>query len=155
MDVKFWSSLITYPGLWDLWDIIIIFIIITVIIMIILKLLHQDPVSWLLVEWSMLYFFVLHFVPFVICVCIAPFSRTFSRDMYRAFTKSFPSLMVSNYSSYSFPFIPLFFRSSLSLLSKPVEVFLCVSTLCSSLPGHFVLSVISHFYNVPRPSQMC
>ena len=51
--------------------------------------------------------------------------------------------------------IPLFFKSSLSLLPKPVGVFLCVSTLCFSLPGHNALSVISHSYNVPRPSQMC
>jgi len=82
----------------------IIFITITVIITIIINLSHQDPASWLLIKWSLLYYFVLRLVPFVICVCIASFSRTSSTGMFRGFAKSFPSLLVSNYTSYFFPF---------------------------------------------------
>jgi hypothetical protein len=101
--------------------------------MVIIKLSHQDPASWLIIKWSLLYYFVLHLVPFAICVCIASFSRASSTDMFRGFAKSFPSLLVSNYTSYFFPFNSSFLHIFFILLPKPFGVFLCVSTLCSGL----------------------
>lgn len=50
---------------------------------------------------------------------------TFSTGRCTSFTKSFPSLMVSSYSSHFFPFHSLFLQNHISILPKS---FLCVSS---------------------------
>lgn len=72
----------------------------------------------------------------------------------RGFTNSIPTL---TFSRYTLAFFNHFFssKSSLSLLPKFVGVFLCGSSLCSSLRGHCGMSLTPHFYSVPKPSRLC
>jgi len=84
-------------------------------------------------------FWNLNFTP------LSPTSSTFLPVGVEDLQKAFPSLMVSSYSSYSFPFSPSFFQN---LLDPFFPSLLASSSgslpLCSSSPGHFGLSLFSH-----------
>jgi len=83
-------------------------------------------------------------------------SRTSSTVRCWGFPEYFPSLTVSSLSSYSFPFNSPFLQNLLyPFLPRCRLLPLGLSTLCSSLPGHFGLSLFPHSYYVPQRSQLC
>jgi hypothetical protein len=70
------------------------------------------------------------------------------------FTKTFPSLTVLGYNSYSVQFIfPSV--SSASLLPRSVGVFLCISSPAFWCPGPFWNISHPHSYYMPKPLQLC
>jgi len=78
--------------------------------------------------------------------CLNPYANACPTSRCRQFKISFPSLTVLSYSSYS---LPLNFSLLQNLLSPffqtPSGGFIWVSSLCSSLPGHFGICLIPHF----------
>ena len=74
----------------------------------------------------------------------------------RGFTTSSPFQIVLSYSSYSIPSSSSFPQNHLqpffpSLLGSS---FGSLPLYCN-LSGHFWVSLIPHFYNMPKPSQLC
>ena len=78
--------------------------------------------------------------------------RTSSAGRCRGFTKSFPSLMVSSYSSYSIPFSSPSLQNHLyPFLPKSLGVRSCVLA-CQAVWRVFL---IPYSYRVPKPYQLC